>query len=140
MISKVIYMEKIEVWMSKKVMTATKNQYVNSAAKLMAKNDISSLVVVESKKPLGIITERDIIKKIVAQDRDPAKVKVKDIATMKVVTINSDESTAQASNLMALGKIKQLPVLKGGKLVGIITSTDIMRAIRVMKEDLLKIC
>ena len=140
MISKVIYMEKIEVWMSKKVMTATKNQYVNSAAKLMANNDISSLVVVESKKPIGIITERDIIKKIVAQDRDPAKVKVKDIATMKVVTINSDESTAQASNLMALGKIKQLPVLKGGKLVGIITSTDIMRAIRVMKEDLLKIC
>ena len=133
-------MEKIEVWMSKKVMTATKNQYVNSAAKLMANNDISSLVVVESKKPIGIITERDIIKKIVAQDRDPAKVKVKDIATMKVVTINSDESTAQASNLMALGKIKQLPVLKGGKLVGIITSTDIMRAIRVMKEDLLKIC
>ena len=132
-------MDKVEAWMTKKVITVTSNQTVTVAAKEMTKNNISCLVVAESKKPTGIITQKDILTKVIAMDKDPTKVKVKDIATLKIVTINSDENVAQASNLMALAKIKQLPVLKNGKLNGIITSTDIMRAIRVMKEDLLKI-
>ncbi len=132
-------MDQVEMRMSKKVITVKKNQTVSSAAKLMDKYNISSLIVVEKGVPEGIITERDVLKKIVAKDKDPAKVKVKDIVTMKVVTIDAGDSISQASNLMALGKIKQLPVMKNGKLVGIITSTDIVRAIRLMREDLLNI-
>lgn len=132
-------MDQVEMRMSKKVITVKKNQTVSSAAKLMDKYNISSLIVVENGVPEGIITERDVLKKIVAKDKDPAKVKVKDIVTMKVVTVNAGDSISQASNLMALGKIKQLPVMKNGKLVGIITSTDIVRAIRLMREDLLNI-
>lgn len=132
-------MDQVEMRMSKKVITVKKNQTVSSAAKLMDKYNISSLIVAEKGVPDGIITERDVLKKIVAKDKDPAKVKVKDIVTMKVVTIDAGDSISQASNLMALGKIKQLPVMKNGKLVGIITSTDIVRAIRLMREDLLNI-
>jgi len=132
-------MDQVEMRMSKKVITVKKSQTVSSAAKLMDKYNISSLIVVEKGVPEGIITERDVLKKIVAKDKDPAKVKVKDIVTMKVVTIDAGDSISQASNLMALGKIKQLPVMKNGKLIGIITSTDIVRAIRLMREDLLNI-
>jgi len=138
-ISGVIFMDKVDAWMTKKVITVTGNQTITVAAKEMTKNNISCLVVAENKKPTGIITQKDILTKVIAMDKDPAKVKVKDVATLNIVTINSDENVAQASNLMALAKIKQIPVLKNGKLNGIITSTDIMRAIRVMKEDLLKI-
>ena len=132
-------MDKVDAWMTKKVITVTGSQTITIAAKEMTKNNISCLVVAENKKPTGIITQKDILTKVIAMDKDPTKVKVKDIATLNIVTINSDENVAQASNLMALAKIKQIPVLKNGKLNGIITSTDIMRAIRVMKEDLLKI-
>lgn len=132
-------MDKVEDRMSKKIVTVTMSDNVISAAKKMAQNNISSLIVVEKNKPAGIITERDILRKIVVEEKDAAKVKVRDIATTEIVMINHDETIAQASKLMALGKIKQLPVMNKGKLAGIITSTDIVRAIRLMKEDLLNI-
>ena len=100
---------------------------VKEAAVLMGKNSFGSLVVVnDRKKVVGIITERDILKKVTALDKSPSKLSVKEVMTPKVITIESNAPLDDAVYLMIKHKIKRLPVLDNNELAGIITSTDIV--------------
>jgi CBS domain-containing protein len=108
------------------VRTIEKNSTVKEAAKIMAKNRIGSLVVVEGKKIAGIMTERDILTKVTAEGKSSERVYVKDIMTTKVLTITPDKFLDDAVHIMILNNIKKLPVVEGNELVGIITSTDIV--------------
>ena len=109
------------------VKTIDSDSTVKEAAILMSKYSIGSLVVVNSKKKVvGIITERDIMEKVNAKDRLASKVRVEDIMTSKVITIDSNALLDDAVYLMIKNKIKKLPVLDNGQLVGIITSTDVV--------------
>jgi CBS domain-containing protein len=109
------------------VKTIDSDSTVKEVAILMSKYSIGSLVVVNSKKKVvGIITERDIMEKVNAKDRLASKVRVEDIMTSKVITIDSNALLDDAVYLMIKNKIKKLPVLDNGQLVGIITSTDVV--------------
>jgi len=115
------------------VRTIAPNSNIKEAAKLMTKYSIGSLVVVEedkknphSKKVLGILTERDVLMKVVAEGKSSEKVSVEEIMTFKLITISPDAYIDDAVFLMMQHKIKKLPVLDGDTLVGIITSTDIV--------------
>src|SRR5439155_429026 len=77
--------------------------------------EIGSLVVVETGKPMGIVTERDIVTKVAAPDKQPSRVLVRDIMTSPVVVVHPHEEVAEAAKLMSQRKIRRLPVVQEGK-------------------------
>ena len=127
--------------MTTNVKTVRPFSTVKDVVQKMNKFGIGSVVVVEEGRPVGIITERDIMRSIAEQFFDPSVVKVKDIMSTQLVTISGDVSVEEAARLMATRKIKKLPVVENEKLVGIVTSMDVMRAnpkIVGLLEELLK--
>lgn len=116
--------------MSKKVNIVSENASIVKAAKVMAKSRRGYVVVVKKGKPIGILTDSDIIEEVVSKNRDPARVKVKDIMSSPVIVTHPDTQITEASRLMRKNLIKRLPVVdpKKGKLVGILTETDIAKS------------
>jgi|Deesub1362A_J573_1020465.scaffolds.fasta_scaffold00023_72 CBS domain-containing protein len=113
--------------MSKNVVSVDKSSSVLEAAKLMDKHNISSLLVVENKKPVGIITERDMVRKVILNNLD-LNSRVEKVMTSPVISIEADEDITKAAEILINKKIRRLPVVKDKKLVGIITETDISRS------------
>ena len=118
-------MPQIRDFMTSSVLVTTPDQTVLDAAKLMKAEDRGSIVVMDGKKPVAIVTERDFLKKVVAEGRSAKDTRIRDIMTTPVVSIGPEESLKRASKLMQLKKIRRLPVVEGGKLVGIITEADL---------------
>ena len=115
---------------------------VIEAVKKMNKYKISSVVVIGRKRLVGMITERDIMERIVEPFMDPRIVKAKDIMSSPVVTISPDVTIEEASTLMVKNRIKKLPVVKDGRLLGIVSATDLIRAVPKLtdlREELLRI-
>jgi CBS domain-containing protein len=94
----------------------------------MNKFDIGSVLVVSSGRPVGIITETNIMRRIVEPRMDPATVWAKDIMSSPLTTIDENEAVEEAAKIMAERSINRLPVTNGNKLVGLISSTDIVKA------------
>jgi signal-transduction protein with cAMP-binding, CBS, and nucleotidyltransferase domain len=118
---------KVKDIMTKSVISVDENSTVQQAAKKMKK--IGSVLVRRGRKIYGIVTDSDIIKKVVAKGLNPKKVKIKEIASYPLIVINADESVQHASYLMRKHNIKRLPVVEGNKIVGIVSSTDIAKYI-----------
>jgi len=114
--------------MTKPVVKIDFNKTVQQAAKEMAEHRVGSIVVIKNKNPIGIITETDLNKKVVAPAKDPRKLKIVDIMSSPVVFSHPDEDIVVAVEKMERYKVKRLPVISKGRIVGIITNTDIARA------------
>lgn len=99
---------------------------VADIAKIMTEKKIGS-VIVEMKKGVGILTERDITGKIVVSAKDPRKVLAKDIMSFPVKTIGPDAEIYEACRFFSEHNFRRLPVVEGGKVIGIITTRDIVR-------------
>jgi CBS domain-containing protein len=100
---------------------------VEEAATLMRDDDVGSLPIVEGRKCVGTITDRDIVVRIVADNR-PFNTPVKDIAAKQVITIGPQQSVDEAMKLMAEHQVRRLPVCEeDGRLVGIVAQADIAR-------------
>ena len=101
---------------------------VKDAARIMNKHSIGSLIIFDEKKKsiAGIITERDILEKVTADDKIASKIKVDDIMTKNVISISPEAYIDDAVYLFIQHKIKKLPVVENGELVGIVTSTDLI--------------
>ncbi|MBN1235638.1 MAG: CBS domain-containing protein [Methanotrichaceae archaeon] len=112
--------------MTRPVITAEADLDILSAAKKMGKANVGSLIIVSSDKPAGILTERDLVKKVIAQGADPRNLKAAEIMSSPVVSIEPDASLREAAALMLRSGVKRLPVISNGKLVGIITDTDLV--------------
>lgn len=108
-------------------------------SKLMAKHRIGSIIVVEgsSKKPVGIVTERDIINKVSAQNKSADQVAVSHIMSSPLVTVKSFDSIDTAAETIAENKVKRLVVLEqDGSMVGILSVSDIARKLaKILTED-----
>ncbi|MEM0117338.1 MAG: CBS domain-containing protein [Conexivisphaerales archaeon] len=111
--------------MRKKVFTLSKDKSVKDAAKLMQKNDVSSVLVESGDVIVGIVTERDIVRKIVAEGFDPSKVLLQDIMTSPLIVVSPDATIEDASRLMVTFGVRRLPVMQDRVLVGIISASDI---------------
>lgn len=121
--------------MVQKVVVIEADKPVKEAAQLMDFCEIGSLLVVDKNRELvGILTERDILKKIVETSKNAAKTKVSEVMSTKLVVGTADMDVADAARLMLQKKIKKLPVLNSSKLVGIVTFTDIVRTLRMGPE------
>ncbi len=126
-------MRKVRDVMNKNVKTIFPSATMAEAAKLMKKNRIGSLVVVEGERPTGIITERDLAYKIIAEERG-SDTEVRVVMTKDLKTIEPEKSIRDAARLMAAHVIRRLPVVEGGRLVGIVSIEDIMRAEKVGED------
>jgi CBS domain-containing protein len=100
------------------------------AAKIMTEKGISSLFVVKENHPIGIVTERDFIKKICAEELPVAEVKISDIMSKILTTAEPETPIEVAVQRMVNHKIRRLPIMEDGRLVGIITVTDLAKYLR----------
>jgi signal-transduction protein with cAMP-binding, CBS, and nucleotidyltransferase domain len=114
--------------MTKPAINIEHNKTVQEAAKKMVKHRVGSIIVVKNNNPIGIITETDLNKKVVAPAKDPRKLKVTDIMSSPIVFANPQDDIVTAVEKMEKHRIKRLPVIVKKKIVGIITNTDIARA------------
>jgi len=112
--------------MTRRVRTVGGGATIAEAAKAMAKWKIGALVIVEGSRPTGMLTEGDI-SRLVAKGLDPRKTPVS-ICRKKLITVAPDERIEVAAKIMADAGVKKLPVLEEGKLVGMLTQTDIVNS------------
>jgi CBS domain-containing protein len=113
--------------MTTNVKTIRPEDSVKSLAQRMVKDGIGDMVVVSgSGVVVGIATERDIIRDIVISCGNLEETKVQDIMTKELVTIGPDISLEEAADIMVKHKIKKLPIIDNGRLVGIVTATDLV--------------
>jgi CBS domain-containing protein len=122
--------------MTDHVHTVSPTFSIKEAAEAMSKRNIGSLIVVSSKKLEGIITERDIMSKVVSKGKNASTVKVRDVMSKKLVFIEPDCDMEEAAEMMVKEKIKRLPVVEHNRLIGIITAMDIVTAEPKMTETL----
>lgn len=128
----------VEDVMVEEVVTVEADATVQEAVELMNKHEIGCLVVVLRGKPVGIITERDMLKRVLANSRDPEKIKVSEIMSAPLIMGKPEMEIEDAARLMFKTKIKKLPVVQKGRLVGLVTLTDLTRfqpqIIRILKK------
>ena len=117
----------VREFMARKVVTVSAAATVVDCAKVMAKRRVSSAVVMEKGAIVGIVTENDMSRRAVAAGLDCEKSHVRLIMTKGVVTIAPETPIYEAMTRLGRKRIKHLPVVKNGKLVGIITAMDILR-------------
>jgi CBS domain-containing protein len=112
--------------MSKDVKVVRPDTTAQEIVATMNKFDIGSIIVVQGERPVGIITARDILVRLVEQCLAPEVLTAKQIMTSPLVTISESATIEEAARLMAKKKIKTLPVMDNNKLAGIVTFTDIV--------------
>ena len=111
----------------KKVVTVRPDDTVVKAAKLMEEQNVGSVVVVENRKPIGILTDRDIAIRVVAKKADINSILVKDAMTKKIVTGRDNQRVAELAKVMHENGIRRVPIVnKKGMLSGIITLDDLL--------------
>jgi CBS domain-containing protein len=127
--------------MSKDVRVVRPDTTVKEVVATMNKFDIGSIIVVQGERPVGIITERDILRRLVEPCLAPETLTARQVMTSPVQTINENASIEEAARVMAKKRVKRLPVMNDGKLVGIITFSDIVANVPTMLsilEELLR--
>ena len=120
--------------MSKKIVSIDCNKTVLEACKVYSKNKVGSLVVMDKKIIVGIVTERDTIERVILKNKNPTKTKVRDIMTPNIITVHALAPMERAAQIMREHHIKKLPVILNNEIVGIVTDTDLSRTIDVFSE------
>ena len=110
-----------------KVVTIAADTMVRDAVKLMNKHDIGCLVVIEKGKPIGIVTERDMLKRVLAESEELENIKVQEVMSKPLTVGKPDMEIESAAEIMFAKKIKKLPITENGKLIGLVTLTDLLR-------------
>ncbi len=126
--------------MSKKVLTLDKSVSVQEAAEQMKKLRIGCVIVTKDNKPVGIITERDFVTKIAAEGR-PLFTEIIEVMSSPLITIDSEETIWEASELMKEKQIHKLPVRDNDEITGIVTTSDIVKISSVGSDsEMRRIC
>jgi CBS domain-containing protein len=113
--------------MTRDVRACEPNATVVEAAKVMAQEDVGPVPIVEDGRLVGIVTDRDVVVRVVAEGRDPNATAVKEIASTNLVTVSPDDDLDEALSLLAEHQVRRLPVVEGDRLVGIVAQADIAR-------------
>ncbi|MBI1973156.1 CBS domain-containing protein [Candidatus Woesearchaeota archaeon] len=131
---------KVKELMTKNVLTCAAEDPVFNVVKKMVDQDVGLLVVVEdnlSKRPIGVLSDRDILDRVFLKKGDPLKTTAADVATKKIISIGPTATMAEASAMMKKNKVKRLAVLdEMGNLVGIISQTDFMKQFIAITDQL----
>ena len=118
---------KVEEAMIKNVVTLQQDVSAYDAVKLMNENRIGCLVVLQYGQVVGIITERDMLERVLEKCKNPKETNITEIMTKRVIVGKPDMQLAEAAKLMFEKKVKKLPIVEGNHLVGLVTLTDLAR-------------
>jgi len=100
---------------------------VKEAAALMLREGVGSLIIIEDEEPVGILTERDLLYKVVAMGKVPSRILADKVMSSPVITISPDSSVSVAAKRMSDLHLRRLPVVEDGKLIGMLTEKDILK-------------
>jgi CBS domain-containing protein len=125
--------------MTKKALTIDLQKTVLEAAQIMSQKGVGDLIVVDNEMPIGIVTERDFVRRVVAKERT-LDTKVSNVMSTPLITIGPEASLKEAARKMIKNRIRRLPVLKEHKLVGIIVVSDFARHVgkKTLSEGILE--
>ena len=120
--------ESIRDVMTSNPCTIDADKTVAYAAKMMREEDVGLAPIVEGDKLVGMLTDRDITIRVVAEGRDPEQVKVRDVASSQLVTVTPQQDFDEALRMMAKHQVRRLPVVEeDGRLVGVVAQADVAR-------------
>lgn len=125
----------VEKLISKKVYSIASEKSVLEGAKEMARREIGSLLVTRQGKYIGIITEVDVIRKVVAKEIDPATVSVETVMTSPLITVEADLPVVDANDVMERKKVRHLGVTRDGKVIGIVSVRDFLHPLDMEQES-----
>ena len=103
---------------------------ISEAARIMDQKSIGSVLIEENDEIIGIMTERDILRKVVAKGKNPDKLRVKEIMSHPLITIGANEDIVEASKKMDQHRIRRLVVTENGKIIGKVTANSIARNLK----------
>ncbi|HEY9205175.1 MAG TPA: CBS domain-containing protein [Candidatus Methanoperedens sp.] len=112
--------------MTRDVATVDIKSEVPKLAKKMLELDVGSVIITDKDKPVGIVTERDIVRKIISKNLKPGNISIKDLMTTPLITIPVTEDVTDAMQRMVKMQIRRLPVVENARLVGIVTDIDLI--------------
>ncbi len=124
----------VEEVMTRSVVDIECNKTAYEACKKYSQNKVDCLVVMDKKIIVGIVTVRDTIERLILKNKDPKKTKIKDIMSQNIKTVHALSPVEKAAEIMQENNIKNLPVILNNEIVGIITVTDISRAVSAFSE------
>ena len=125
---------KVHEVMTDRPRVVTPETPVSEAAQLMKNDDIGSLPILDGEQLAGMLTDRDIVIRAVAEGKDPRGMPVREVASRELVTVNADEELSRALQLMASQQVRRLPVVDDdGRLVGILAQADV--AVEAKEKD-----
>ena len=132
-------MSKVKDIMTKTVVTIEANKTVSEATALMTENNVSNLIVMKDVTPIGIVTERDFVRKVLAKNKPPT-IKISEIMSTPLRVIDPDAPIKEAVRKMIRKGIRRLPVIHDNKLVGIVTTTDIAKQLskKTLTDEILQ--
>ena len=108
------------------MVTVKPDDLVSDAADLMSKNHVGAVLVVEGGDLAGILSERDVVERVVATGKDPAATRVSDVATMDVVAVESGTHVRKCAEMLLAMGVRHLPIVENGAPVGILSSRDFL--------------
>jgi CBS domain-containing protein len=112
--------------MIKEVLSARGEISVSDASKLMVENDQWYVIVLKAGSPVGIVTEKDFVSKVLSKDLKPKKVRLFDIMSSPLVTVDPDADLSRATGIMKEKRVRKLPVVKDSVIYGVITARDVI--------------
>jgi len=131
-------LRKVDDIMSRNVITIGSEATMEGAAKIMGEKHIGSLIVIKYSTPIAIVTERDLLSRVLAEGKSPAEVAVEEVMSYPLVTICPTTSIKEAAQIMIKNK-GRLVVFECGKLVGVVTASDLIRSLPDVPEALIKV-
>ena len=108
----------------------------SQAAKIMSNDHVGFAIIERDGKPIGMVTEWDFVNKIVSKDLNPKEVLLKDIMNTPLMSVDPKTPTDQVTVLMSKKGVRRLPVIENGKLIGVITSRDVLRIFKDYMDNL----
>jgi len=116
----------------------TPDQSIADAARYMSERNVGAVCVLEGERLVGILSERDMMKRVIAPNRDPASTRVADVMTAKPIVVDVHESYEKCLKVMKQASVRHLPVVDGDKLVGLVSLRDLLQVDLDEKEEELK--
>lgn len=120
--------------MSKRVIAIDKSLTAKDAATMMKDANVGSVIVMDSNMGMGIVTERDIVRRVIAKGK-PSQMNVKEAMSSNLVVVTPDNTVPELAQLMKERKIHRVPVIKDDRLIGMVTSSDLVRFCSVGDES-----
>jgi CBS domain-containing protein len=122
--------------MSRRLITADASETADRLAGRMAEGNVGCIIITSGTHPVGIVTERDIVVKVVSRNIQPSTAKAEDLMSRPLITIGPEKSVELASREMVRHKIRRLPVVQGKKLIGMVTDSDLLSISSELSEIL----